>query len=38
MHWDVKTVKPLPDFRIYVETEDGSKRIYDLRGIYDDET
>ncbi len=23
MYWDVKTVKPLPDFRIYVEIEDG---------------
>jgi len=23
MYWDVKTVKPLPDFCIYVEIEDG---------------
>ena len=23
MYWDVKTVKPLPDFRIRVEIEDG---------------
>lgn len=27
MYWDVKTVKPLPDFRIYVEVEDGRKGI-----------
>jgi hypothetical protein len=25
MYWDVKTVKPLPDFCIYVEIEDGRK-------------
>ncbi len=31
MHWDVITVKPLPDFRIYVEIKDGSKGIYDLK-------
>jgi hypothetical protein len=31
MHWDVITVKPLPDFRIYVEIEDGSKGIFDLK-------
>jgi hypothetical protein len=30
MYWDVKTVKPLPDFRIYVEIEDGRKGIFDL--------
>jgi len=23
MYWDIKVVKPLPDFRIYVEIEDG---------------
>ena len=28
MYWDVKTVKPLPDFRIYVEIEDGRKRVF----------
>ncbi|PKO90406.1 MAG: DUF2442 domain-containing protein [Betaproteobacteria bacterium HGW-Betaproteobacteria-10] len=30
MYWDVKTVKPLPDFRIYVEIENGRKGIFDL--------
>jgi Protein of unknown function (DUF2442) len=30
MYWDVKTVKPLPDFRIYVEIEDGRKGVFDL--------
>ena len=30
MYWDVKIVKPLPDFRIYVEIENGSKGIFDL--------
>lgn len=39
MYWDVKTVKPLPNFRIYVEIEDGRKGIFDLspyldRGIF----
>ena len=35
MHWDVKTVKPLPDFRIYVEVENGSKGIFDLKPYLD---
>ena len=30
MYWDVKTVKPLPGHRIYVEIEDGRKGIVDL--------
>jgi hypothetical protein len=30
MYWDVKTVKPLPDFRIDVELENGRKGIFDL--------
>lgn len=30
MYWDVKTVKPLPDYRIYVEIENGHKGIFDL--------
>ena len=30
MYWDVKTVKPLPGHRIYVEIEDGRKGIFDL--------
>ena len=31
MHWDVKTVKPLPDFCIYVETVDGTAGIVDMK-------
>ena len=31
MYWDVKTVKPLPNYRIYVEIEDGRKGIFDLK-------
>jgi len=30
MYWDVKTVKPLPDFRIYVEIENGRMGIFGL--------
>jgi hypothetical protein len=30
MYWDVKAVKPLPDFRIFVEIEDGRKGIFDV--------
>ncbi|MGH8554038.1 MAG: DUF2442 domain-containing protein [Gammaproteobacteria bacterium] len=35
MHWDVKTVKPLPNYRIYVEIEDGRKGIFDLKPYLD---
>ena len=31
MHWDVKIVKPLPDYLIYVEIENGRKGIFDLK-------
>jgi len=31
MHWDAITVKPLPDYKIYVELEDGTKGLFDLR-------
>ena len=30
MYWDVRTVKPLPNFRIYVKSEDGRNGIFDL--------
>jgi hypothetical protein len=30
MHWDVKTVRPLPGFRIHVEIEDGRSGTFDL--------
>ncbi len=29
MYWDVTTVRPLPDYRIYVEIEDGRKGVFD---------
>ncbi len=35
MYWDVKTVKPLPDFFIYVEIEDGRKGVFDLKPYLD---
>jgi hypothetical protein len=31
VNWDVKVVRPLPDYRIYVEVEDGRKGIFDLK-------
>jgi hypothetical protein len=31
MYWDVKIVKPVPDYRISVELEDGRKGIFDLK-------
>jgi hypothetical protein len=30
MYWDVKSVKPLSGFRIYIETVSGQKGIFDL--------
>lgn len=35
MYWDVKTVKPLPDYRLYVEIEDGRKGVFDLKPYLD---
>ena len=35
MYWDVKTVKPLPDYRIYVEIENGQRGIFDLKPYLD---
>ena len=32
MYWDVKIVKPLSDYRLYIEIEDGRKGIFDVRG------
>lgn len=39
MHWDVKTVKPLPNYRLYVETVGGQRGIFDMtphldRGVF----
>jgi Protein of unknown function (DUF2442) len=30
MYWDVVVVKPLSDYQIYVELEDGRKGVFDL--------
>ena len=35
MYWDVKLVKPLPDYCIYVEIEDGRKGVFDLKPYLD---
>jgi len=31
MNWDAKVVKPLPDYRIYVELANGRKGIFDVK-------
>lgn len=31
MYWDVKKIKPLPDYRIYVEIEDGRNGVFDMK-------
>ena len=31
MYWDVKSVKPLSGYRIYVEIKDGRKGIFDMK-------
>lgn len=35
MYWDVKVVKPLEDYRIYVELENNKKGIFDLKPYLD---
>lgn len=35
MHWDVKSVRPLSDYRIYVEIEDGRTGTFDLKPYLD---
>ncbi len=30
MYWDVKVVKPLTDYKIYVEVADGRKGVFDV--------
>ncbi len=35
MYWDAKFVKPLSDYRIYVELMDGRKGIFDLKPYLD---
>jgi Protein of unknown function (DUF2442) len=31
MYWDVKTVQPFVDYRLYVEIENGRKGVFDMR-------
>lgn len=31
MHWDVKSVRPLDDYQVYVELEDGRKGVFDVK-------
>ena len=35
MYWDVTKVQPLPDFRIYVETADGRRGVFDMKPYLD---
>lgn len=35
MYWDVITVKPLPDYCLYVEIRDGRKGIFDMKPYLD---
>ena len=35
MYWDVKLVKPLPDYRIFVEIENQQKGVFDLKPYLD---
>ncbi|MDD5277573.1 MAG: DUF2442 domain-containing protein [Methylovulum sp.] len=35
MYWDVKRVKPMPDYCIYVELENGQKGLFDLKPYLD---
>jgi len=35
MYWDATLVRPLDDFRIYVELQDGKKGIFDMKPYLD---
>jgi len=35
MHWDVKHLQPLSDYRLYVETVGGLKGIFDMKPFLD---
>ena len=35
MYWDVKVVKPLENYRIYIELENNQKGIFDLKPYLD---
>ncbi len=31
MYWDVKSVKPLPNYCLYLEIQDGRKGVFDMK-------
>jgi hypothetical protein len=35
MYWDAKVVRPLPDYRLYVEVEDGRRGVFDMKPYLD---
>lgn len=35
MYWDVKTVTPLSDYRLYIEIADGRRGIFDVKPYLD---
>ena len=35
MYWDVTKVRPLPNYRIYVEIENGRKGVFDMKPYLD---
>jgi hypothetical protein len=35
MYWDVKTVKPLADYQLYVEIENGQQGVFDVKPYLD---
>ena len=35
MYWDVKVVRPEPDYRLYVELENGQKGLFDMKPYLD---
>lgn len=35
MYWDVKAVKPVSDYRLYIEIADGRKGVFDVKPYLD---
>lgn len=35
MYWDVKVVRPRPDYTLYVELENGQKGLFDMKPYLD---
>ncbi|GHE21374.1 DUF2442 domain-containing protein [Halomonas urumqiensis] len=35
MYWDVKVVRPQPDYTLYVELENGQKGLFDMKPYLD---